>query len=69
METINGREFTIAGMMEVLELYRFGCYEYYMWNTDLHLVLVYGSETQLEPAEIEAMYKAGDFDDLDICYA
>ena len=69
MEIIEGREFTIAGMIEVIELYRFGCYEYYMWNTDLHLVLAYGSETQLEPAEIEAMYNAGDFDDLGICSA
>ena len=68
METIKGREFEIAGMAGVIELYRFGSYEYYMWNDDSHLVLVYGSDTQLEPAEIEAMYTAGDFDDLDVYY-
>ena len=68
METIKGREFEIDGIVEVIELYRFGSYEYYMWSDDSHLVLVYGSETRLEPAEIEAMYIAGDFDGLDVGY-
>ena len=60
-----GREFTVDGDLDVIELFRYGSYEYYIWEDDSTLVLIYGSDTQLTPKQFEKMYLNGEFDDYD----
>lgn len=63
MTKLTGREFTIDGDLDVVELCRYGSYEYYIWEDDKTLTLLYGSDSQITPKKLEKMLLNGELDE------